>query len=366
MPNLAIKKIQKIVHLAGRIEDDIRQRNLKPGDRYFDTAKIALMLRSDTMHVNRALQLMAKRKILERRPRVGTFINHIDSEVSVTKLQRIRMLVFDDFGFQQSLFDSGAIAGLHDALGNVRTQIDIISQSEQEDFFRDLEQQALREPGCEGFVLLHSSLLAQRWFAASGLPTVIWGYPMPSVEGLCYVDRDMSQLSRLMMKHAVNCGCQQIMVLLPDQFHGGDYCILDAMLDEFHASGLPGNALALRPVDKDIISSVVRGFLEKQVAPKGNSARPAIITMVKAFADITVDVLKSMGMDPHRDAKIVVGSYYSPVSSSVPYATVQPLEGYYAQGAALGKLLAQVAKGVTPEPDHVLFPVTLVQGDKGK
>ena len=366
MQHLAVKKIQKIVHLAGRIEDDIRQRNLKPGDRYFDTAKIALMLRSDTMHVNRALQLMAKRKILERRPRVGTFINHIDSEVSVTKLQRIRILVFGDAGCQKSLFDSVIIAGLHDVLGNVRIQVDIVPLSHQGDFLHDLQDQSLREPGCEGYVLLHSSLSTQRWFAASSLPVVLWGHPMLSVKDLCYVDRDMSQVGRLMVKHVATCGCEQILALFLNNFHAGDYHVFDAMQCETHASDLPGTALKLRSVDEDVVRTVVRDFLEKSGRPKGKSARPAIITMVKSYGDAAVEVLESMGMDPHRDATIVVGSYYSPVDSSVPYATVQPLGGYSAQGDALGKLLAQVAKGVTPEPDHVLFPVTLVQGDKGK
>jgi DNA-binding GntR family transcriptional regulator len=64
----------QIVHLAKRLEEDIRARSLKPGDPYLNTQETARMLGVSNAAANRALQLLVKRNTLRRRQRSGTFI----------------------------------------------------------------------------------------------------------------------------------------------------------------------------------------------------------------------------------------------------------------------------------------------------
>ncbi len=366
MKNLAVDKIQKIVHLAGQIEDDIRQRGLKSGDRYLNTAQIARMLRSDTAHVNRALQLMAKRKILERRPRVGTFITGIGSGASASKLQKVRLLVFKESGADKSLLDTGAISGIHDALGEIHVQIDIIPESRQEKFLGEIQGQTLSEQGSEGFVLISSTLTAQKWFAASGLPAVIWGHPFPSIQDLCFVDWDTDQLGKLMVDYVAARNCRHVLLLLRNPTFAGDYCLMDVVRDEVHAAGIRSTNLTIRPTDADSAVPVVRGFLQKVVESHGKAARPAIIICAPPpLADIAVEQLKEFDIDPLDDAAVVATGYYRPDLPKAPYAIIQVKEGYYSQGYAIGKLLAQVAKGDVPEPNHILYPVALFNESPG-
>ena len=60
--------------MAARIEEDVQRRRLRPGDRYLGTVETARMLKVNTTVANGALQLLVKRKVLERRQRVGTII----------------------------------------------------------------------------------------------------------------------------------------------------------------------------------------------------------------------------------------------------------------------------------------------------
>ncbi len=57
------ERVAKIVELAKRIEADIRQKDLRPGDHYLSTVDTARMSRVDTTDANRALQFLTKREL---------------------------------------------------------------------------------------------------------------------------------------------------------------------------------------------------------------------------------------------------------------------------------------------------------------
>ncbi|MFN7138869.1 MAG: GntR family transcriptional regulator, partial [Limisphaerales bacterium] len=63
--------------LASAIYEDIRQRQLKPGERYLNGPEIARKYGVTLITANRALHSLAERNILERRRRAGTFISEL-------------------------------------------------------------------------------------------------------------------------------------------------------------------------------------------------------------------------------------------------------------------------------------------------
>ncbi|MFI4875065.1 MAG: GntR family transcriptional regulator, partial [Blastopirellula sp. JB062] len=71
-----------IVSLAGRIQEDIAQKQLGPGDPYLKLAETARMLGVSNGSANRALQLLEQRGVLSRRQRKGTFISSAPNRVS--------------------------------------------------------------------------------------------------------------------------------------------------------------------------------------------------------------------------------------------------------------------------------------------
>ena len=58
-----------------------------------------------------------------------------------------------------------------------------------------------------------------------------------------------------------------------------------------------------------------------------------------------------------RDVGIVVADYFE--ETSPPYAVIRPAFEADQQGARLGRLVAQLARGQKPDPDHRLSPVRL-------
>src|SRR3954466_11480587 len=67
-------KVPRILELADKIADDIRKKKLKPGDPYQGTTETAEMLGVSTTAANRAMQVLVKRRLIERRQRKGTFV----------------------------------------------------------------------------------------------------------------------------------------------------------------------------------------------------------------------------------------------------------------------------------------------------
>ena len=70
----ARRRTARIVDLANQIEADIRRRRLSPGDAYITTAETARMLRASGTTAHKALQVLVKRGVIERKQRRGAVI----------------------------------------------------------------------------------------------------------------------------------------------------------------------------------------------------------------------------------------------------------------------------------------------------
>src|SRR5262245_52826460 len=79
----------RVVDVAEQILADIRRRGLQPGDAYLGTAETTQWLRMNGSTVNRALQLLAQRGVIERRQRRGTIVRDPASRRSAGGLKRV-------------------------------------------------------------------------------------------------------------------------------------------------------------------------------------------------------------------------------------------------------------------------------------
>src|SRR5262245_1982988 len=102
----------KIVDVADQIVADIRRRKLRPGDSYLTTAETAHWLRVSGSTVNRALQLLAQRGVIQRRQRQGTLIADLESD---SPLRRVHLVVREDHLRTEGLWADGVLLGLQGA-----------------------------------------------------------------------------------------------------------------------------------------------------------------------------------------------------------------------------------------------------------
>src|SRR6478672_7370917 len=101
--------IPRIIQLADRIAEDIKQRKLKPGDPYQGTTETAEMLGVSTTAANRAMQVLVKRRLIERRQRKGTFVAIPSSTMPRSPLRRVHLVVHENYLRTEGLLSDGII-----------------------------------------------------------------------------------------------------------------------------------------------------------------------------------------------------------------------------------------------------------------
>ncbi len=349
------ERVAKIVELAKRIEADIRQKELRPGDRYLSTVDTARMLRVDTTDANRALQLLTKREMLERRQRVGTFIAGGPDKDNRSPLDCVHLLLCDRHVRRELLLDTGAVMGLQRELPGTQIRFDFVPLGEETDHLRRWITESIRSPGAEGCVLVGSTLPMQRMIAASELPAVVFGSLYPSVDGLPFVDRDQRRIGRLLAEHLLGRGHKRILLLARQRMLPGDYLAIDAVRDAMDSYGLPAGALTFRclPHDADAVRHEVRRLLRESDESLGILARPSLM------ADAACEAIREEGLEPGRDVGVVAADYYHGDNEAAPYPIIRPTLNFEEQGAMLGRLLARRARGEPVERDSQQVPVRL-------
>jgi DNA-binding LacI/PurR family transcriptional regulator/DNA-binding transcriptional regulator YhcF (GntR family) len=350
-------KVPRIVELADLIAADIRRRKLAPGDSYQSTLETAEMLGVSTTAANRAMQVLVKRRILERRQKKGTFVAHPPKDAPLSPLARVHLLVQEDYLRTEGVTSDGIVIGLHGELPAAQMQFNFLPPDKQGDYIEGLLAEAMRSGQTEGFVLIRASLQAQRLIAASGLPAVVNGSLHPSVPRMCWIDRDHRQGGQLLAQRLIDAGFRRIVVLMRDRMFSGDHALLDAVRDTMAQAGLGLDALTVRclPADRDAIADAVGELL-----PDTGSARTGFICRSEPLAAGAALAARERRLRADADVGIVLSDVYRKPSDPPPewpylIATMSPEQ----IGQQVGTMLAQQAIGKPVEPDHLIIPVRL-------
>ena len=347
-------KVPRIVELADLIAADIRRRKLNPGDSYQGTLETAEMLGVSTTAANRAMQVLVKRRVLERRQKRGTFVAQLPTDALISPLQRVHLLVQEDYLRTEGLMSDGIVLGLHGELPAAQMQFNFLPPDRQGDYISELLAEAMRSGQTEGFVLIRASLPAQRLIAGSGLPAVVNGSLHPSVPRMCWIDRDHRQGGELLAQRLIDAGFRRIHVLMRDRMFRGDHTLLDAVRDTMDRAGLPLNALTLRclPADREAIGAAVAELLD------GAEGRTGFICRSEPLAAGAALAAKERRLRVGEDIGIVLSDVYRKPSETPPEwpcleATMSPEQ----IGQDIGRMLALQAVQEPVEPDHRVIPV---------
>lgn len=352
-------QVPRIIELAERIAQDIRRRELKPGQAYQSTSETAEMLGVSTTAANRAMQVLAKRGLLDRRQRKGTFVAEPRqaSDAAAPPISRVHLLVQGRFLRTEGVLSDGIVVGMHEALPAVQLQFDFLPPDGEERFIDKLIAAALRSGVGEGFVLVRTSIAAQRSIAESGLPTVIHGTLHPSVPAMPWIDRDHVAAGRLLVGHLVRTKkVRQVLVLMRDRLFEGDHVLLDAVRDAMADAGMPMRALSVRalPGDRRAIAASVATWMDhaKGDGPIG------VICRSEPLAKGAAEGARRAGTA--RLTSIILSDYYRKESEPRPVWPHLRLDLSPEQiGQHIGRMLAQQAGGEPVDPPHESIPIRL-------
>jgi len=350
-------KTPRIIELADRIAEDIRSKNLKPGDPYQGTTETAEMLGVSTTAANRAMQVLVKRRVIDRRQRKGTFVAVPSSTMPASPLRRVHLVVHEQYLRTEGLLSDGVIVGMHDELPAAQVQFNFVPSDNDGPQITELIAEAMRSGKTEGFVLVRSSLQAQRLISASGLPTVVHGSLHWSVPKMPWIDRDHRRGGALMTTHLLNAGFRKIAVLMRDRMFRGDHDLFDAVRETAAAAGLDLASLTLRclPADASAVAATVAELLDQSPGePLGVICRSEPLALG----------VESAAQDRHlvigRDVGITLSDVYRKGSDSPPrWPHLKPALSPEQIGQHIGRMLAQQALNNPVDPDREVIPVYL-------
>jgi hypothetical protein len=342
----------KIVDVAGQILADIRRRKLRPGDSYLTTAETAHLLHVSGSTVNRALQLLAQRGVIQRRQRQGTLIADLETE---SPLRRVHLVVREDHLRTEGLWADGVLLGLQGALAGVELQFNFRPEIDEADYVNQLIGDVLRSRQAAGFVLIRSTVTAQRLVVASGLPAVVSGTLQPSIRDLPSVDRDQRRIGVLLAEYLLKRRCRRFLVLMRERLTAGDHAMLDGALATLATAGVGLDAVTLRclPTDAEAIQAATGELLDGSRAPVGCLCRSEFLARgVERAAG-------SLRLSGRRSPTVVVADAVHRQSSDTPFPCIEPTVTPEEWGAALGRMLVAVARGERPDPYQLVIPVRL-------
>lgn len=358
------QKVPRILELAERIAEDIRLKKLKPGDPYQGTTETAEMLGVSTTAANSAMQVLVKRRIIERRQRRGTFVAVPPADTPRSPLKRVHLVVQENYLRTEGLLSDGIIVGMHDELPATQVQFNFTPSDNDAAFMSELIAEAMRSQKTEGFVLVRSSLAVQRLASASGLPVVVHGSLSWSVPNMPWIDRDHRSSGRLLTTHLLDEGFKNIVVLMRDRMFRGDHLLVDSIRETAFAAGVPTNKLIMRCLPSD--SNAIAAATQEMIELFGGEPFAVICRSEPLAAGVEAAAIAAK-LKIGRDIQLVISDVYRKGSESPPaWPHIRSVLTPEQIGQHIGRLLAQQAVGKPVDPDHEVIPVTLHIPDKNK
>jgi hypothetical protein len=325
---------------AEKLQRHIRARGMKPGDRYLSAQEAGQLVGESVMTVQRAMALLASQKILERRPKAGTFIG--EAAVDRPILSNVHFLVPEQFITEQGAHEGywSPIKGLRSVLPNVSVQFDFIPRQDLA-FTKQVVEQAAATGNLLGMVLMLPSRAMRAWFNQSGIPTVVEGGVESDLTNLCWVNWDQGQIGRLLAGWLLERGHRRLATVMRDVWSIGEHMLHDGIGEVMSEAGLSANALLVRsaPPDKAAVVELARGLLEQSSPPTG------FICRTEFQADGVSEVVRELGMEDRVDVALCNASGQRKKSR---YTSIEPVLEAVEQGRIIGTMLKELTEGNQP------------------
>ena len=293
------KNITETTQLADRLLEDIRCRNLVPGDSYFTTRDARQFLGVGGTAANRALQLLEKRRIIQRMQRRGAVILPPIKPHS-TEIDRIHIMVPELFFRNEGFSNDGILFGIQTEFPTATVSHCLLAGDNNNDVerVRQLVDSAVSNGGTDAFILASVPFEIQRAVARTGFPAIVFGTAYRGMGDLPQLERDRRSAVELVTRHLQKRGAKRIAALMRQYIMPGDHQTFDTILS------LLGNSAPIRFLapDHDHIVAEVRDILRQEpsvdafLCQTTNQAEAVVTALEKecrSVAEIGIGVLHS-------------------------------------------------------------------------
>ncbi len=342
--------------LANALLQDVRDRGLQEGDRYYTTEEAGHKFSVCKETARKAMKILAGRDVLVRLRRRGTFVGSMAAARPQPKVARRRLLVLTPPVVCSSpqLEFSQIPHFLDQAMNNIFIQSHILPLDADVSIIREMVDNVRNTGHLDGIVSGSRTREVHDYMTSLDVPAVVLGTLDSGQTDLSSLDLDYNQAGRLLAEYVIGLGHTHVIAQLANNFRG-DHHFADSIADVMSAAHLPPSSLRVRTFCGDL--ETVRANFRDLLS---NNNRPtAIITRGRALADTAAAAADDVGLCISKDIEIVWSGSALKVEEYSPYVNVQSKLGMDEIASMVAKMLEDQREGRALEEKHVFIPAEL-------
>jgi DNA-binding LacI/PurR family transcriptional regulator len=349
--SIAEAEPSRLQQMANVLERDIQRRGLRPGEPYLTADGASKLLGVSRMTANRALNVLARRRLLVRHRSRGTFIGPEMVANGSQDAQCVHYLTFVDDNPAHQLPVGRMLSGVQAAFGGVSLKTQILPLTITTQQFRAELESLSYGSKTVGVVVTLGTRDIQQAAAESGLPVVVHGSVYPGID-LPSLEVDQEQTGRLMAEQAIRMGHQRLVFIAREFWRRGDNLALDGIQRAAAAAGLGSDSVMVRNVSTD--PHALHVGVEEILA---DIPRPAaFICRLPFFASAIAEVAKGLAFRIPEDIGIVYDHTSEDGRPPLSYPCVRTQYNIQEQMTIMATMLKALADGKRPDPYRAVVP----------
>lgn len=342
----------RVQDVAEKLERHIHASELQPGDRYLSAEEGSRLLGESVMTVQRAMALLAKRNVLERRPKAGTFIGA--SMIPRETMPCVHFLIPEECINERSAQEEywEQIQGMRQVLPGLSAQFNFIP-NQNAAYAHQIVEQANAAGTLAGVILILSSHAMRVFFNQSGIPTVVEGSVESDLANLCWFSYDQEQIGNILAGWLLQRGHRRLVTVMREVWSIGEHLLHDGVSQALGKAGLAADALQVRsaPSEHSAIREQIRNILMQ-----GPASPTGFICRTELQADCVDEVAHELKLTQKVDIALCGNPQQS---SKSKYIHAVPLIDARERGKIAATMLQKVAQGKPPQPRGQIIPVQL-------
>jgi DNA-binding LacI/PurR family transcriptional regulator len=344
----------EIEHLVRRLRSDVRNRSLRPGDRYLSTRQVSRLFGVNLGLANQAIQKLVEEELLVRRDRSGTYVGSVMADVRPPRIQTVYVLVPESRSGASMVPTGIMVDVLHAAIAGINVQFSFLPQERETAYIQELIGTAQANGQLAGVAAISCSRDAYKQLSDMHVPMVILGSPDPDQQHLPSVDEDNFTSGLLLADYLIKHGHKRLGLLTGGRGRPGDHHFFDGIAEAMTRAGLAPNSLVTRMCpDLELLRVQTQALLE------GVNPPTSIMCRSERMFDVVLKAATDVGLKVPGDLEIVFHAYATSNNARSSYPHVQTTMPFEEIVTEIARMLQAVRKGQPLEKRHVVIPVEL-------
>lgn len=355
MPIAAATPRSNLSVLVERIENDIRARALRPGDRYLTAGDVGLMLGVSAATAHRAMNVLVNQNLLTREHGRGTFIGAGVGPQRTVSIRTVYIFIEEHQRDLTSVPLDSIVAAVRKELPSANVQFCFIPSSSGANFVQELVDVAQRAGHFAGAIPISCSREVYRYLASTGVPVVVLGSLYPDQWELTSVDVDYHTAGHLLAEYLASRGHKKAALFATGGGRPGDNAFYDGVVEALTTAGWAPNALTMRvfPQDFDAFHSQTRELLSHPRRPT------AVICTSDRLVSSVAACAEELSLSVPEDIELVFQSQSTPTARLSRYAYVKPMSSFQEVAGLLAEMLRKLTNRNLDAVQRVVLPVEL-------